>query len=64
MNEDKTLRTVTFDGKASSYVNWSKRFQSLCTIKECDQAHIKDYVDTLIHDENTVLNSNDALYLL
>jgi hypothetical protein len=43
-------------------VNWSKRFQSLCTIKECDQALIKDYVDTLIHDENNVLNANDTNY--
>jgi hypothetical protein len=60
MIEDKTLRTVPFDDKVSSYVNWSKRFKILCTIKECDQALIKDYVDTLIHDKNTVLNSNDA----
>jgi hypothetical protein len=50
---------VPFDGKTLSYVNWSKRFQSLCTIKDCDQALIKDYVDTLIHDENNVLDPKD-----
>jgi hypothetical protein len=32
------------------------------TIKKRDQALIKDYVDTLIHGENTVLNSNDRDY--
>jgi hypothetical protein len=59
MSEDKTLRTVPFDGETSSYVNWSKRFQSLCTIKDCDQALITDYVDTLIHDANTALDQKD-----
>jgi hypothetical protein len=59
MSEDKALHTIPFDGKTSSYVNWSKRFQSLCTIKECDQALIKDYVDTFIHDETTVLDPKD-----
>jgi hypothetical protein len=50
MSEDKALLTIPFDGKTSGYVNWSKRWLSLRTIKDCDQALIKDYVDTLIHD--------------
>jgi hypothetical protein len=62
MSEDKAFRTVPSDGKTSSYVNWSKRFQSLCTIKKCDQALIQDYVDTLILDENTALDTNDSNY--
>jgi hypothetical protein len=45
MNEDKVLRTIPFDGKKPSYMNWSKRFLSLCTIKECDQALLQDYAD-------------------
>jgi hypothetical protein len=59
MSEIKALRTIPFDGKTSSYVNWSKRFQSLCTIKDCDQALLQDYADNLIHDETTTLNSKD-----
>jgi hypothetical protein len=59
MSEDKTLRTVPFDGKTSSYVNWSKRFQSLCTIKDCDQALLKDYADNLIHDETSTTSATD-----
>jgi hypothetical protein len=59
MSEEKPLHTVPFDGKTSSYVNWSKRFQILCTIKECDQALLQDYADNLIHDETTTLSSKD-----
>jgi hypothetical protein len=62
ISEDKTLRTVPIDGKTSNYVKWSKRFQSLCKIKDCDQALLKDYSDNLIHDETNTLDSSDANY--
>jgi hypothetical protein len=59
MSEDKVLRTKPFDGRTSSYMNWSKRFLSLCTIKDCDQALLQDYDDNIIHDETSTLNSTD-----
>jgi hypothetical protein len=43
-------------------VNWSKTFQSLCTIKDSDQALLQDYADNLIHDEATTLSSADQDY--
>jgi hypothetical protein len=64
MSEDKALRTKNFDGKTSSYVNWSKRSQSLCTIKDCDQALLQDYADNLIHDETGTLDSSDSNFTL
>jgi hypothetical protein len=59
MSEDKALRTIPFDGKTSSYVNWSKRLQILYTIKDCDQALLQDYANNLIHDKTNTLSSKD-----
>jgi hypothetical protein len=44
-------------------VNWSKRFESLFTIKDCDQALLQDYADNLIHDEATTLSSKDEAFV-
>jgi hypothetical protein len=62
MSEDKTLCSIPFDGKTPSYMNWSKRFLSLCIIKDCDQALLKDYADNLIHDEKSALSLSDSNY--
>jgi hypothetical protein len=62
MSEDKALHTVPFDRKTSSYMNWSKRFLSLCNIKECDQALLQEYADNLIHNETSTMNYADQDY--
>jgi hypothetical protein len=62
MSEAKALRTIPFDSKTSSYTNWSKRFMSLFTIKDFDQALLHDNADYLIHDETIVIDPKDSDY--
>jgi len=60
-NEEKALRTIPFDGKTSSYMNWRERFLSLCTIKGCASVLLTDYDENTLVAEGTALNTtNDA----
>ena len=59
MSEEKSSRTIPFDGKTSSYMNWSRRFLSLCTIKNCEDALIKDYDESWIVPDDATLDPDD-----
>ena len=62
MSSDKDLSKCMFDGRRSSYSNWSERFLSYASIKGCDQALTRDYADDMIVDDNATLdltNDND-----
>ena len=59
MSDDKVLRNIPFDGKTLSYMNWSRMFLSLCTIKNCDDALIKDYEDGWVVSDDADLDPDD-----
>ena len=56
MSSDKDLAKCMFDGKRSSYSNWSERFLSYASIKGCDQALTRDYADDKIVDDDATLD--------
>ena len=57
--DDKAIRTIPFDGKTSSYMVWSRKFMSLCSVKGCLDAILKDYDDEWIVADDATLDSND-----
>ena len=59
MSSDKDLSKCMFDGRRSSYSNWSERFLSYASIKGCDQALTRDYADDMIVDDKATLDPTD-----
>jgi len=60
MAETKGVRTVNFDGKSSSYVNWSQKFLCLCVIKDCSTALTEDHPSSMPKEGVTLTTTNDA----
>ena len=60
MSEEKGFRTVSFDGKSSTFVNWSSKFLCLCVIKDCDQALTEDHPKDIPKYSIELKDANDA----
>ena len=59
MSDEKSLVKCMFDGKRSSYPNWSEKFLCYANIKKCDQALLKDYDDKLIVKDSDAIDPTD-----
>jgi hypothetical protein len=59
--EDKTIRTIPFDEKSSSYPSWSRKFVSLCAVKGGDHVLTSDQANMLTEAETLDLETPECV---
>jgi gag-polypeptide of LTR copia-type len=52
--DDKTIRSIPFDGRRENYLMWASKFTSYCELKDCAHVLFKDYKDAMPSDETTL----------